>query len=457
MKKKKYKKKVSENKVELNKLVTSINNIGNNFNEHWNAENIKTYSFLSHSWFDINVSVNKDTCLHTHYNFDTEKLKPVTYKCAKQIILPNEEQKRILLNWFDAYAKMYNETLRVLKKMQYNGGTTSFSFQTVRTEYMKNIKESILNASGESKDTRIPCHTLDCAIKDVCTSFKSAFTNLRNGNIKHFRIRYLKSSKLQKILKLEQSAFQSMNKNTFCPSVFGEKIITNNNIDFSDVECGATILYNSRNNRFTLLKPIKINMSDNNDFKMYKYISLDPGIRTFLTGYSHKHVTEICTNLKEKISEQLKNIDLINKSNLSKKKKKKAENKRYEKIKNLVDDLHWKTIKHLTDKYDTILIGNMSTKSIVKNKSVGDLDNMTKRVALLMKLYEFRERLKYKCYINGCKYGNINEMYTSKTCSYCGNVKENLKGNKIYKCEKCHIVIDRDINGARNILMKSIL
>jgi len=449
MKKKKCYRKRFKYKNEQYKLVNNIDKFGNLFNEPWNSNTIKSYSFLSHSWFDINVSVNKNKCFDEHYKFDTEKLKPVTHKCIKQIIIPNIEQKKILLSWMDEYAKMYNDTLKVLKKLQYDNKKIILDFQTVRTEYMKNIKESILRTS------QIPSHTLDYAIKDVCTSFKSAITNLRNKNIKHFRIRYLKQSKPQKILKLEQSAF-GKNKKTFCPTVFGEKINTNNDTDFSDVECGATLLYNYRNNRFTLLKPTKVNM-ENNESKMYKYISLDPGIRTFLTGYSHKHVTKIGTNLKEELSKQLKNIDLINNSELNSKKKKKAENKRYEKIKNLVDDLHWKTIKHLTNKYDTILIGNMSTKDIVKNKLVGELDSMTKRVALMMRLYEFKERLKYKCYIKYCNYGNINEMYTSKTCSYCGNIKEDLKGNKTYNCKKCGNTIDRDINGAKNILMKSIL
>lgn len=447
MKNKKHKRK---RKTELDKLISKIKLYGNDFNEKWNSNEIKKYYFPTHSWFDLKVSVNKNECINKNYNFNTEELNPVTYKCCKQIIIPNEEQKKILLRWMDSYAKMYNETLKVLKQKRYDNEKMSFNFKTVRTKYMKTIKETILN------DSHMPSHSLDCAIKDVCTSFKSAFTNLRNKNIKHFRIRYLKQSKPQKILKLEQSAF-GKNKNTFCSTVFGEKINTNDNTDFSDVECGATLLYNYRNDRFTLLKPTKINTNANNESKMSKYISLDPGIRTFLTGYSYKHSTEIGTNMKEKISKQIKSIDKINNSDMSNTKKRKAENKRYIKIKNLVDDLHWKTIKHLTDKYETILIGNMSTKSIVKNKSVGDLDNMTKRVALHMKLYEFRERLKYKCYINNCKYGNINEMYTSKTCSYCGYVKENLKGNKTYECNRCKNIIDRDINGAKNILMKGIL
>ena len=35
------------------------------------------------------------------------------------------------------------------------------------------------------------------------------------------------------------------------------------------------------------------------------------------------------------------------------------------KIRNLTDELHWKTINYLVKNYDTILIGNMSSKGIV--------------------------------------------------------------------------------------------
>ena len=41
---------------------------------------------------------------------------------------------------------------------------------------------------------------------------------------------------------------------------------------------------------------------------------------------------------------------------------------------------------------------------------------------------------------------------SSKTCSRCGNVKEELKlSERSYKCECCGIEIDRDYNAAVNI------
>jgi len=108
----------------------------------------------------------------------------------------------------------------------------------------------------------------------------------------------------------------------------------------------------------------------------------------------------------------------------------------------------------MTKNYKFILIGNMSTKRIIsKNNS---LDKMSKRIVNTYNLYKFRERLKYKCYITSTKYKCVDERYTSKMCSNCGNLHQNLGSNKVYNCENCKITLDRDLNGARCILLKSM-
>lgn len=41
---------------------------------------------------------------------------------------------------------------------------------------------------------------------------------------------------------------------------------------------------------------------------------------------------------------------------------------------------------------------------------------------------------------------------SSKICSNCGNVKDLLKlDERIYKCDKCKVILDRDINATINI------
>lgn len=48
------------------------------------------------------------------------------------------------------------------------------------------------------------------------------------------------------------------------------------------------------------------------------------------------------------------------------------------------------------------------------------------------------------------------EEYTSKTCTRCGRINHNLGSNKVFTCASCKLIIDRDINGARNILLKNL-
>ena len=42
-------------------------------------------------------------------------------------------------------------------------------------------------------------------------------------------------------------------------------------------------------------------------------------------------------------------------------------------------------------------------------------------------------------------------------CSLCGNINENLGSCEIYNCNKCKRIMERDINGARNIYIKAII
>ena len=50
----------------------------------------------------------------------------------------------------------------------------------------------------------------------------------------------------------------------------------------------------------------------------------------------------------------------------------------------------------------------------------------------------------------------VTEEYTSKTCGKCGTLHPNLGSKKKYECGSCGMEMDRDINAARNIMMKYI-
>ena len=106
--------------------------------------------------------------------------------------------------------------------------------------------------------------------------------------------------------------------------------------------------------------------------------------------------------------------------------------------------------------FNNILLGDMSAKSIVSKKN-SVLSNTSKKACLQSRYYVFKQRLEYKCKLHRTNFKLVNECYTSKICSNCGNYKEELKGEKIYNCTKCNISLNRDINGCRNIMIKSLM
>ena len=67
--------------------------------------------------------------------------------------------------------------------------------------------------------------------------------------------------------------------------------------------------------------------------------------------------------------------------------------------------------------------------------------------------YEWIRQIKYKCEWNGIEFIQVGRFYpSSKRCSCCGEIKTNLKlSDRIYKCDKCGTVIDRDYNAALNL------
>ena len=67
--------------------------------------------------------------------------------------------------------------------------------------------------------------------------------------------------------------------------------------------------------------------------------------------------------------------------------------------------------------------------------------------------YEFIRQMKYKCEWHGIEFVQVDRFYpSSKTCSCCGNIKRDLKlSDRIYRCDECGAVIDRDYNAAINL------
>ena len=123
-----------------------------------------------------------------------------------------------------------------------------------------------------------------------------------------------------------------------------------------------------------------------------------------------------------------------------------------EKVKNMRNELHYKIINYLCKNYKHIIIPHFETQKMTGHSY---LSKIISRRMYNLSFYLFKKRLLEKANIFKTKIIIKSEAYTSKTCTNCGNINNNLGGKKIYNCEKCKLIIDRDFNGARNILLKN--
>jgi putative transposase len=143
--------------------------------------------------------------------------------------------------------------------------------------------------------------------------------------------------------------------------------------------------------------------------------------------------------------------------------------KKYEKITNIVDNMHNQLASYLTKNYKTIIAPQLEVKKLVAITEVNTsgetvekprvLSSTNSRFMNTFAFYRFHQKLKSLSALRNCKLYIVNEAYTSKTCGICGTLNNDLGGSKTFKCvnPECKIKIDRDYNGARNILLKHLI
>jgi len=69
----------------------------------------------------------------------------------------------------------------------------------------------------------------------------------------------------------------------------------------------------------------------------------------------------------------------------------------------------------------------------------------------------FVRQIEYKSEMVGIKVLKVTEEYTSQTCSSCGVIsKSNRKYRGLYVCKECGLVLNADVNAARNIIQKGV-
>nr|UDO47100.1 transposase [Pandoravirus massiliensis] len=119
----------------------------------------------------------------------------------------------------------------------------------------------------------------------------------------------------------------------------------------------------------------------------------------------------------------------------------------------LKSDAHWKVAKALCERYDHVIIPRLPVSVMAQR-----LARSTTRQIMHWSHYEFRQRLHHKAAQLGVRVHEVGEAYTSMTCGRCLWIEESFRRNssKQFSCRRCGHSADRDLNAARNIMLKTI-
>lgn len=326
------------------------------------------------------------------------------------------------------------------------------SLQSIRKAVMKSNKE--LKGTLDEWQCETPYDTRQLSIKEAITAYRSAVTNKIRGNINNFQLGYKLKRDPSQIFCVDSRAINILEdkKISLFPSIFKKSNLRINKRDIHKLpdQINHDIKILRDGGTYYLLIPV-----ENKKEKVipkYDIIGNDQGIRTFTTTYSPDGlVMKFGEKQKSKIDKITKRIDILN----SKKKNgniRKRIRKLYKKIRDIVSDLHNQICSIQTNNYKRIILPIFNTSEMKE----GNISRKTKRDMDLFSFYKFKQKLRLMCNRKGNElFIECDERNSTMVCTNCLRVNE-VGSQKIIKCVHCGVIIDRDIAGSRNIVLKHL-
>lgn len=101
----------------------------------------------------------------------------------------------------------------------------------------------------------------------------------------------------------------------------------------------------------------------------------------------------------------------------------------------------------LVGDYDVIVVEKLNVKGLARSALAKDVHDAS--------WAKFISMLRYKAEYAGARLLEVDPYDTSQDCSGCGMKVPKTLGDRLHECTHCGLVIDRDLNAARNILHRA--
>ena len=442
-----------------------------------NSLNSSSRKLIQNSWFSVKVQKNKTPLENSQTislpsvitlsprkmecdqqkteekksNKKKKKNKPSAGKVRKIRLFPNERQKEILMRWFGTTRWTYNQCLTAVEKEEIPKDKDALRLRCLNSECFQNKNKWVL---------KTPYDVRDEGMNDL---LKAYMTNFSKKNPTKFKIKYRSKKNESESIVIHSKHWKKAG--VFYPNFFGKEPIRASEPLPDKLEYDSR-LQRTRLGEFYLCIPKPLEVKGDNQAPKWTrkeegILSIDPGVRTFATGYSPSglsiewgkndigRIYRLCYKM-DKLQSRWSQKEVRHRERY---RLKKSARRIRKKIRNLIYEVHKKFAKWIVEQYHTVLLPEFQTQNMVK-KGQRKIKSKTARAMLTWSHYRFRQRLLNKTReYPWCKVILCDEHYMSKTCGNCGNI-QNIGGSKVYKCKNCRVEMDRDVNGARNILLR---
>ena len=195
--------------------------------------------------------------------------------------------------------------------------------------------------------------------------------------------------------------------------------------------------------------------------KIDEVIGIDLNVSTIVLSNNKKYKS---INKEKRIKKATRKLKLLQRKssrrylNALNNKKKLKEAKNFIKVKKLIRK-YYKRLFNLRDDYINKVIDDILYKPpkriVIETLDIKNMQQ-NKKISSLIQISSFRNfinTLKEKCNKQNVLITEADKYYpSSKMCSTCGSIKKDLLlSDRVYYCEACDYVINRDLNAAINL------
>jgi putative transposase len=370
---------------------------------------------------------------------------------------PTQQQITILRQWFGVSRKYYNEAIKVMEDRRIGGLVTvrPIVMDTFKDVDYCNLTPEMVREGGVADAVK--------AISNARKKFKITrrFQRCSFRNRKQMSQSIYIPSTAVKISDGGVTLFARIKKPL-------GRVKVCEKVPATVTTCYRVVM---KHNRFFYLAstiPLAKPTHPEADVLISDTVALDPGERTFQTFYSadmcgklcddpRSRFQELATELdrmkskKDRLANQLKTLHGKLRHALKRKVSRLTKHIRglYSKGTRLATEMHHKVALFLCRNFQTIMIPVFKTREMVQR-----LPSTVSRFMNTLAHFRFREFLQHKAREYGRRVIVVTEEYTTQTCSRCGN-RYKIGNSETYRCSNCSAVYDRDLNAAKNILLKN--